>query len=193
MINNVEEGIRARFIAGDHFEGGRMAARHLYENGHRQIAVIGGKDGAPDARLRLEGFRSFLKEKGMNFGKEAVFDADFREDQAFDLTEELLKLRPRTTAIFCLNDVQAHGVLRKLKELKIPCPGKISVMGYDDDRSSEHSEPPLTTVRVPVRRLAARAVGDLITALEKKSFKSFFSADYLPVELVERKSVARLA
>lgn len=191
VINNVEKNIKAHFVAGDHFAGGRMAAQHLYEKGHRRVAFFGGKYKSPDAVERLAGFKSFLKEKGIPLKPEAEFDVDFDEEKAYHMTDALLKLRPAVTGVFCMNDRQAFGVLRRLKDLKVKCPDRLSVVGYDDDRRAVLTSPPLTTVKVPVYELAKRAVQDLLDQLQKKT-PAFFQPVYFPVSLVERSSVSNL-
>jgi LacI family transcriptional regulator len=191
ILNNVEKNIQARFTAGDHFAGGRLAAQYLYEKGHRRIAVFGGKQGAPDAAARLAGFKSYLKEKHVPLKPEAEFDVRFEEEKAYQMTDALLDARPAYTAVFCMNDCQAFGVLRRLKELKVPCPQKLSVMGYDNERASAQTVPPLTTIQVPVYELARAAVHDLAAQLKKKT-PAFYKPAYFPVSLVERQSVATL-
>ena len=192
VINNVEEDIRARFAAGDHFQGGWMAAEYLYSHGHRNIAVLSGVYGARDAKVRLNGFRSYLKTKGVSLDSNSIFDVNFEEEKAYEFSKKLLLTRSNLTAIFCMNDPQAFGVLKRLREMGIPCPGRISVMGYDDDHRSEHTEPPLTTIRVPVYQLAKQAAQDLIQYLQDKNSINFFKPCLLPVTLVERESVRKV-
>lgn len=168
-----------------------MAAEYLYGAGHRRIALFTGKHFAPDAEARLKGFRSFLKEKGFPLSAEAEFDVNFEEEKAYAMTDRVLAARPVFTAVFCMNDKQAFGVLRRLKDLNLACPERLSVMGYDDDRLAEHSAPPLTTIRVPVYQLARNAAADLLNQLKHK-MREFYTPAYLPVSLIERKSVKRL-
>lgn len=191
IVNNVEKGIKSHFVAGDHFQGGEMAAQYLYKNGHRKIAVFTGSKGAPDVQRRLEGFRSFLKKKNVSLEKDALWDTEFKEEKAYQMAGELLSRRPGTTALFCMNDTLAIGALKKLRELGVNCPGEISVMGYDNDRRSEYTQPPLTTIRVPVYEAAKKAAQQLITYLKNKDKSAFFNTELLPVSLVERRSVAR--
>ena len=65
IVSNVEKNVKAHFVGGDHFQGGRLAAEYLYFHGHRKIAVFTGSHGAPDTEQRLKGFLSFLAQKGI--------------------------------------------------------------------------------------------------------------------------------
>jgi len=193
IINNVEKNINAHFVAGDHYDGGHQAGRYLTVKGHRHILVLSGTEGAaPDVRYRLSGFKAGLREAGIQLAPDAVIDVGFREDRAYTETERLLAENKKVTAIFCMNDIQAFGVLRRLEELGIDCPGRLSVMAYDDDRRSEHTHPPLTTVRVPVDDLAKRAAQDLISHIRDPKPHTFFKPVIFPVKLIERASVRPL-
>jgi DNA-binding LacI/PurR family transcriptional regulator len=53
------------------------------------------------------------------------------------------------TAVICVNDFMALGVLRLLRERGLKVPEDVSVVGYDNIRLSEFTCPALTTVNVP--------------------------------------------
>lgn len=192
IVNNVEPGIPAGFVAGDHAEGGRIAAEHLWNLGHRKIAVVGGKKGAPDARERLDGFMNFLKSKGISRNQVPFFDVNFEEQKAYEVTAELIRLRPRPTAVFCMNDTQAYGVLRRLRDLKVRCPLEVSVMGYDNENRAAQMEPSLTSVEVPVYELGRKAAERLLLRLKNKMpSKEFLKTLRLPPVLVTRSSTGK--
>lgn len=189
IINNAEKNIPARFCAGDHFSGGMQAAEYLFKQGHRRIAVLTGRHGAPDVLERLKGFKHYLKQSRSKLDPKLIFDVEFREDKAYEVTDHILAIRPSVTAVFCINDTQAFGVLRRLRERHIACPERISVMGYDDDPRGLTSVPRLTTVRVPVYELAKEAAQDLIEMIEKKKGSHFYQTVKKPVSVIERESV----
>lgn len=190
IMNSAEKNIRARFVAADHEAGGRMAAEYLWGRGHRHVAVIGGSSGAPDAEARRRGFYRFFEEKKAKASMVPFFDANFEEEKAYGIVPVIFRQNPRTTAIFCMNDSQAYGVLRRLRELGLKCPGSISVMGYDGETGTAHTDPPLTTVKVPVYALARTAAGDLVRRLKGElSDAEFYASVSLKTELVERASV----
>ncbi len=192
IINNVEKNIHARFVAGDHYEGGKLAARHLYEYGHRKIVVFSGKHKSPDAENREKGFLSFLNKKGIKLGSSSIINVNFESEKAYTATEKILRKKPSTTAIFCMNDSLAFGVLKKLRELKISCPTKVSVMGYDNDQYSEYSAPALTTIQVPVYELARAATKDLIQYIKEKKSLDFYKPSLFSLKLIKRDSISNL-
>ncbi len=192
IINDPEDNVKGFMISGDHFEGGRLAAWHLDDCGHRKMAVMTGPPDSTDSKLRLQGFESFLAEKGMQLSDDHILCGHFQEDLAGKMIEDFFKkFSPaEITAIFCLNDNMAFGVIKKLQELGITCPGQISVVGYDDGKRAETFDPPLTTIRVPLYDLARLAVQNLIHYLKFKSTASFYyQKHFLPVSLSKRSTV----
>ncbi len=195
IINDIEHNIRACFVSADHFLGGRLVAEHLYSMGHRDIIVMTGPQNSSDSRNRLEGFKSFMEQKRVTISSGSIVCGEFQEEKAYSIIEEVLKQNKKATAIFCLNDGMAFGVLRKLKELKIRCPEQISVVGYDGDRRGENTKPALTTIQVPIYDLAKRAIELLTKHLDgtaSKKKKEFYSKNLLPVKLIERNSVRKI-
>ncbi|MBF0531506.1 MAG: LacI family DNA-binding transcriptional regulator [Candidatus Omnitrophica bacterium] len=191
IINDYEAGIKARFVCADNLAGGQMVAEHLLEKGHHCVACLAGPDWSRDSGERLEGFRGGLLKKGFRLGKDLIQTGDFDNEKiTAGALDQLLSVRPRITAIFCCNDNMAIMVMNRLKEKKILCPQKISVVGFDDDWRSAGLRPALTTVRMPVYHLAQEAVRSLITHLESRVLlESFHCKTILPVQFVERKSV----
>ena len=194
VISDPEPDLHAHCVSGDHLLGGRLAAEHLYAHGHRTIAVLTGPANSVDSRLRVQGFAAFLRGAGVRLDRRLIRCGEFQEEAAYQVTGPLLKSRRGITAIFCCNDAMAFGVMGRLRELGIPCPERISVMGYDDDQRAASVSPPLTTVRVPIYELAQEAARRLLQHLQDRQAEAFLSrATLLPVAVVARQSVGRRA
>ncbi len=192
VVSDPDERIRAHFVACDNIRGGELAAEHLYRHGHERIAILTGQDWSTDSHLRVKGFKALMKRMGTAVPNEMIFRANYEEDQAAKIVEQLMLEKRKITAFFCCNDGMAVGVLQKLKQLGISCPKRISVIGFDDEGRAWHTDPPLTTVRSPIYDLG-RVAGDILVRFLKEGSKSddfFHKQTVLPVSLIERKSVA---
>ena len=190
VINDFDKDLQTTFVCADHYKGAQLAAEHFYKNGHRHFAVMKGSAWSKDSIVRLQGFQDYLKAFGVTIPEELIVSADYKETDAYEQIETLLKRKRKFTALFCCNDTMAFGVLRKLEKLKIAVPEEISVIGYDDDIHSQDTRPALTTIGVPLYQMAQTGTKLLINYLEKKNFsKPFVGVSLLPVELMERKSV----
>ena len=89
------------------------------------------------------------------------------------------------SAIFAATDEVAFGAVSALREHGLRIPADVSVVGFDDVVMSAHSDPPLTTVRVPARELGL-AAWRLLSAGEHVAAPS----EQVPFELVVRASTA---
>lgn len=189
VLNDPEPGLRAYCLSGDNRLGGVLAAQHLVDNGHRRLAVLAGPIWSSDSRLRIQGFRSVLRGRGVSL---TMLRGDFSEHIAREVAEPLVQQR-RVTAVFCCNDDMALGVLAALRANGRSCPADLSAVGYDDTTRAQAAEPPLTTIRVPLYDVAYQGTQRLLEHLQAGRRGRLIGQDCLPVTLVERRSVARRA
>jgi LacI family repressor for deo operon, udp, cdd, tsx, nupC, and nupG len=69
------------------------------------------------------------------------------------------------TAIFCLNDEMAMGVLHTARRRTLRVPDGVSIVGVDNIRYAPFFDPPLTTVAQPMREMGEHAVRVLLGIL----------------------------
>jgi LacI family transcriptional regulator len=188
MINDYDPQVKAHFVYADQFQGGQLAAEHLFTNGHRRTAIFTGPAWSKDSYLRAEGYKTYFEQKGIVFNANQMLDGKYIEKIAYARVEELLKKNPGITAIFCCNDQMAYGVLRRFKELGIRCPEDISIVGFDDEDKSAYIQPALTTIHVDAAILAKEAVKMLLHQI-KDSKNSNHVTLSTPVLLVQRETV----
>jgi len=93
------------------------------------------------------------------------------------------------SAFICGNDVIAHGVIHGAIRLGLNVPKDLSVVGIGDFRGSSAIEPPLTTVRLPARRIGQTAASVLVDKLVSRELKTM-SDTIIPSELIIRESTA---
>jgi len=153
-------------VAVDHTLGGRLAAEHLISLGHRRIAYLGGTVDPDPVAERREGLRLALAAAGLDTRRSLV---DIRmalhppplAHAAEAAVEQILAARPRPTAVVCVNDTAALGLLGGLQAAGLRVPADMSVVGYDDLPFAARLAPPLTTVNQPKYELG-RAAADLL-------------------------------
>lgn len=177
-------------VGSANWSGGVLAARHLIELGHREIAMITGPDDMMCSRARVSGFRSALESAGIPFREDMVVPGEFRREDGIVRGRELLSRRRRPTAIFAGSDVQALGVYESARELGLEIPADLSVVGYDDLQIAQWAGPPLTTVRQPLSEMAEQATR-LVIRLRNDMQNDSLRVE-LATDLVVRGSTARL-
>ncbi len=80
---------------------------------------------------------------------------------------QLLSQQKRPTAIFAASDMQAVGVLEAAKNLGIPVPEQLSVMGFDGIEVSELLE--LSTIQQPMQEMGEVAAAALVELIDNSA------------------------
>lgn len=143
---------------GDDRLGGYLATRHLLDLGHRMIGVIAGPSYASSSRGRVEGYKQALGEAGIVVNQAYIIPSTFGINSGTEAVERLMRLDPRPTAVFAVNDNTAIGALSGLARLSLSVPGDVSLVGYNDIPILSHLPTPLTTLRVPFDQIASEAL-----------------------------------
>lgn len=149
---------------GDDEAGGYLAARHLVDLGHRDIAIVTGPWFTSSARSRLEGARRALGEAGIALAEERVISRGYGIDDGLAAGNELLARDDRPTAIFAANDNIAIGVLAAAQNHGLAVGADLSVVGYNDIPLAARLPVPLTSVHTAFDQIASNALELLLNA-----------------------------
>lgn len=169
---------------------GSDATQHLIEHGHTHIAMISGQPSSLLTKDREMGYRQAMHKAQLPVMDGWVVDGELSISGARAATKQLLNHPNRPTAIFCANDEMAIGCLNTIKSAGLDVPQDISVIGFDDIRYAEVTDPPLTTIRQPAEHIGERAMIGL-DRLIGATDTSDTAHEVLPHRLVERQSVSR--
>lgn len=168
MFNRGQDDDRLSEVTSDNIAGGRRAARHLIETGHRRIAHVMGWQGSSTGRDRAEGFQQVLRGAGLE--PFAMIDGMYSRDVASEAVRTMFAGAQKPDAIFVSNDHMAFAVMDTLRfEMGLSVPGDVSVVGYDDVPMAAWASYNLTTIRQPVRRMVEATVDILLNQIEGDS------------------------
>jgi DNA-binding LacI/PurR family transcriptional regulator len=103
--------------------------------------------------------------------------------------DQLLALADPPTAVCCYNDMTALGAMRAIRLRGLRVPEEISVVGFDDLFFASYTQPPLTTVRQPMRRMGQLAMESLFKLMSGDESEIRIKVD---AELIVRESTARV-
>jgi LacI family transcriptional regulator len=156
------------WISVDNRVGAYEVTRHLICLGHRRIAHIQGPLKYQVSHDRYQGYCDALNEAGISLDPTLVLEGDFMPPTGrtcanafFDLPAE-----QRPTAIFAGSDYMAYGAISAAEQRGLRVPEDIAIVGFDDNPSSAHMEPALTTVRQPFYEMGRRASEILLTLVD---------------------------
>lgn len=179
----------ANAVYTDDEHGGSLATEHLISLGHRSIVFVGDVS-LPWYRRRWSGYNTAMRRAGlMPRPPVGCFDGSELEmgRQAVDM---LCNAGEAFTALVVGGDMGALGAMRALRSRGIVVPGRVSVVGFNDEEAAEIAEPPLTTVHLPTEDAGARCV-QLLEAMASGSTEQA-AAVVLDVTLTRRQSAARI-
>lgn len=191
MIDRDVPNVEVDAVLTDHQLGGFLATRHLLDLGHNRIACIAGPSSITPSAERITGYRNALEEAGIPYDENLIIRGDYHAQSGMEITHSVLKMNPRPTAIFALNDLMALGALRAAAEVDCSVPDDLAVVGYDDLEIARFTNPPLTTISQPKKAIGAQAINLLVDRISNKSRPP--SRLVLPPELVVRRSTQSFA
>ncbi|MFN2319006.1 MAG: LacI family DNA-binding transcriptional regulator [Dermatophilaceae bacterium] len=146
----------------NHEQGSALATAHMLEHGHRRIGFIAPPRDMPPAAPKYTGYERALAQAGLDARAELIETApDFAVESGHRSALRLLTQDDPPTAIVAASDSLAIGTIRAARELAIPIPDKLALVGNDNIASASDTAPPLTTIDAPAAELGRRAIGML--------------------------------
>jgi LacI family transcriptional regulator len=180
-------------VNSDDYQGGRLAAEYLIGLGHQRIAHLRGAIDINTSAPRERGFRDALERAGIEIDPRLIIQAGFDWKVGYQAMAKLLNLPQgqRPTAVFAANDLCAEGAMRAIRENELRIPEDISIVGFDDTRFASMTQPPLTTVHMPIAEMGATAARMLIDRIEGRDVAD--PNPFLPVSFTVRHSCGPVA
>jgi DNA-binding LacI/PurR family transcriptional regulator len=154
-------GKRFSNVKVDYSGGIRQAIQHLVGLHHDRLAFIRGPQRLKSAQVRYNAYTRVAEENHLTTSSGLIADGEHSIDGGFTAMLNLLPQKP--TAVLASNDLSAIGALQALHHKKLNVPGDISIVGFDDITFSRHTQPELTTVRIPRTEVARLAFEALIS------------------------------
>lgn len=188
LVDEDVPGANVSKIFSDNRQGGHLAGRHLIETGHRRLAYIGGPADLMSARERAEGLHAAVRDAGPCAAVVAECFGGYSTGHGERAIADVLDGRTGATAIFAGSDEILIGVLRVMAARGVAVGRDLSIVTFDDAGPLELLAAPVTAIRQPIEAIGARALDLLMAAIDGAAPV----VERLPVELVERRSVARL-
>ena len=201
----MQEGVP--FVGIDDESAAREVAEHLLELRHERFGVVAfgiaeegpfsgfagsrrqGSATFRVSRARLAGYAAALEAAGLSWEEVPVYECPGSSQVlGYEAADALFALEPPPTAILCLSDRLALGVIEVAQERGLCVPEDLSVAGFDDVPEATMSTPPLTTVHQDHTEKGLLAGGLLV---EQLSGEEAPDPAPLPARLVVRGSTGR--
>ena len=159
------------------------AMEHLISHGHTRIGYIG----ETKNEIRYEAYCNTLKKHRIPFDKNIVTNVPVSSEGGYRGVKRILERTSDVTALFCMNDITAIGVIKAIQQEGLCVPDDISVISMDDIEIAQYVSPMLTTMHIPIEemgKMAAKVLIDRINGGHTLPLKIS-----LPYYLAKRESV----
>lgn len=173
-------------VATTNRAGGAQAAEHLLALGRHRPVVVTGPQQFGCTQQRLAGFVDAYAAAGLPVAAEQIVEGDFTFDSGYVAAHRLLADEVRFDALFAHNDLSAVGAIKALQGASLRVPADVAVVGFDDILSAAHTNPPLTTVRQPLREMGEAAARMLLAHFQGSPLPG--APRIVPTSLIARAS-----
>lgn len=191
LVDRQVPGVQLDSVFANNQQGGYLATRHLIDLQHTLIACIAGPQGVRSSSERIAGYRKALETAGLRFDPDWVLEGDFQYQSGYAAAKYLSEQESRPTAIFSCNDLMAIGAYRYAHEHHIHIPQEFSIIGFDDIRLAEYTNPPLTTIRQSKDLMGSRAAELLLERIANQDLET--RQEIIDIQLVVRDSTAQMS
>lgn len=154
----------------------RLAVRQLVEEmirqGHRSIAFAGAGGHARANSERLAGYQDAFDAPGASQLRPIIYESKgiaFADGLA--LGREIFAKAHRPTAVQCITDDMAAGLIAATHERRLAMPEALSITGFDNFGLATRLYPALSTATLPLMKMAEAATRQVLDALEGHEVK----------------------
>ena len=166
LMWNYSQNARYPSVGTDNELAGELIAKHVLDLGHRDIAcMLPPVIGNDRANARRSAVMRTLNAAGVSVRPEWQLTTVYSISASKKDTIDLLSHDVRPTAIICGNDILATGAIYGATAAGLSVPGDVSITGIGDFKGAGEIEPPLTTVRIPAKRIGRETGRTLVSAI----------------------------
>ncbi len=148
LFDRVINNISVPKVRLDNVEGGRIATKHLIDQGYKNIALLAGPENLNISNERKEGYLETLKQNKIKVDKNLIIHCDFNQEYAKVATRELLTGKNKPDAIFAISDRLAIGAMTVIKELGLSIPKEIGLVGFNNEPITQLLTPSISSVEM---------------------------------------------
>jgi len=156
LVNRKVEGVSD--VVPDNTPGIAEAVKHLADLGHKHIAFVAG----PTASWINTDRWNLLMKSAVDLGM-TISEIGANEPTVEGGKNSLDRVRAAgVTAVVTYNDVMAIGLLRAATAAGIRVPEDLSIVGFDNIFGSDFTNPPLSTIQMPLEQVGNEAIDVLL-------------------------------
>lgn len=192
LIDRYLPGVETNFVCSDSGKGSLLAVNHLWDLGHRDIAICSDSP-LPTITVeeRISGYIEALRQKGAMINPALIlteFKVDYKEMDPNHVLHRYIKNR-LATAYIALNGTLGLHIAGIARKLKMNIPGDISILTFDNPSSGiDDDQGAFTYIAQSEDEIGSRSAKILIDLLENPNKRNTYSKVILEPRLVTGRS-----
>lgn len=167
-LGKSNDGVEYPCVQIDAADAYLSLVQHLLGKGFSRLAFIGGPNDLINQIDRVRWFKAALKKCGLELHPDHLVSTDMSSTGGYEAAGTLLASASPPDALLCINDQMAYGVLHAAHERGCKVGTQVAIAGFDGLRDSLYTEPPLTTLSIPVAEVSQQLVLMLLHRLENR-------------------------
>lgn len=159
------------WVDTDGHQGAFDAISYFIQHGHTRIAIAAWDQDSLAGEHRLQGYYDAFNMHGLPIDSRYVRRGDHSEASGRAAFHYFWGLKDRPTALFCLSDLVAIGVLNAAEERGVIIGRDLAVIGFDDVPMGNYLRPALASIRQPIPEISQTII---------KMLQAVINGDRLP-------------
>ena len=157
------------WVASDNYQGAYDLINYMCAKDSGQIYYLGGLKNISTSKNRLKGYRQALKDNGISYRSELVFQKDYSITAGYELAAKMCKHRKGLPDSFFAGSLTLlEGALKFVREKAGRIPDSLHIGTYDDHPFLDYLSVPIPSVRQNAPEIARAAFGIIFNALDGK-------------------------
>lgn len=167
VVTGKLDGTRCNTVRIDSMMAMELLMQHLFELGHQEIALIGGRKDVLATFEKYQRYKQLLKENMIEYNPDLVADdAGYDFETGYKQMGKILDKGVNPTAVIAINDFSGIGVMKCLSERNIRVPEDMSVVSYDNTYMAEMTSPKLTSIDYNYEEYGKKLIDTAIALIE---------------------------
>ena len=191
LIDRPIKDVNCDVVLVDNLNASYDAIEQLITRGHKRIGIICGPEEIFTSQERLKGYLRVYEDYSMEVDPRLIKHGNYQIDSGYKLTNELLDMEPRPTAIYVTNYEMTLGAIMAINERGVSIPDELSIIGFDNIQMAKIVKPPLSIVVQPMQQIGETAANILLKRL-KGDMSNYPSMFRLKTEVLIRDSISSI-
>lgn len=189
LFDRVSSTLKVSTVTLDDYKAGYLAAKHLIDQGYKNIGFITTSHQVTIFTERLRGYRAALQENGFPIFEENIILGGLSIKDGRFGAGKLMRGLNIPDAIIAGDDFTALGVIKKLKEIGLS-PPKVGVIGFANEVFSAYITPSLSSIDQHPNEIGKECAKLFLKKIQEKNQEQMSYNIVLEPTIVERQSSA---